>query len=152
RIDPCDNPMMVGDKKFLEVGIIADQSLFDVFDFKLLQGDRNTLLTEPYTVVLTEALAKKYFGDDDPIGQSMTVFRFDPNGNGAEFKVTGIVEGSPVNSHFQFNFILSIKSAESYNPAMLDLGSLLGGSYYTYVLLHPEADPAAVESKLPGFL
>ncbi|HZY83151.1 MAG TPA: ABC transporter permease [Cyclobacteriaceae bacterium] len=152
RLDPCDNPMMVGDKKFLEQGIIAEQSFFDVFDFPILQGNRTTLLSEPYSVVLTDALALKYFGDTDPIGQFMTVFRFDPNGNGSQFKVTGVVKETPENSHFRFDFILSGKTAEVYNPAINQTQSILGGSYYTYVVLHHRVDPVSVESKFPQIL
>jgi putative ABC transport system permease protein len=152
RIDPGDNLMMFGGKKFLEIGIIADQSLFDVFDFKVLHGDRPSLLKEPFSVVLSESLAKKYFGDADPVGQSMTVFRFDRDGNGAEYKVTGIVEDSPENSHIQFDFIISIKTAETVNPGMLQADAFPNGTYLTYVTLHPDADPSLVESKFPGLL
>lgn len=152
RIDPCDNAMMFGDKKFLEVGIIADQALFDVFDFKVLHGDRGSLLTEPFSVVLSGSLAKKYFSDADPIGQSMRVFRFDRDGTGADFKVTGIVEDSPPNSHLQFGFILSMKTAEAVNPSFGDTGSWLGGVFLTYVTLHENADPASVEAKFPSML
>lgn len=152
RIDPCDNPMQFGDKKFLEVGVIAEQSLFDVFDFKVLRGNRSSLLNEPFSVVLTETLARKYFGDADPIGQSMTVFRFDRGGNGASFKVTGIVEDSPGNSHLKFDFILSLKTAEIYNPAAFGTDAWFGGVFYTYISLRPDADPALVESKFPALL
>jgi putative ABC transport system permease protein len=152
RIDPCDNAMMVGDKKFLEVGIVADQALFDVFDFKVRGGNRATLLTEPFSVVLTESLAKKYFGDTDPVGQSMRVFRFDRDGAGADFKVTGVVEDSPPNSHIQYGFILSLKTAELVNPTLLSTEAWLGGIFLTYVTLHEDADPPSVESKLAGLL
>ncbi|HMJ68798.1 MAG TPA: ABC transporter permease [Cyclobacteriaceae bacterium] len=152
RMDPGDNAMAFGARKFLEDGLIADQSLFEVFDFKVLHGDRGSLLTEPFSVVLSESLAKKYFGDADPVGQSMTVFRFDRDGKGAEYKVTGIVEDCPPNSHFQYNFILSIKTAEVVNPGMLEASAWLNGAFYTYIVLRPDASPSAVESKFPGLI
>ena len=95
RIDPGDAVMAVGDKSFLERGIITDQSFFEVFDFKLLSGDRNSALKEPYSVILSQSLAEKYFGKTDPVGQLVKIFGFDPDGNGAQYKVTGVIENCP---------------------------------------------------------
>lgn len=148
RVDPVDNVMAFGDKKFLEEGIVADQSFFDMFDFKVLKGNRNFLLTEPYSIVLSKSLAEKYFGTLDPIGQSLRVFRFDPDGNGAEFKVTGIIEDRPDNTQFPLYFILSFKTAESINPRLPN--GWYNNIVYTYFLLHQGSDPAAVQAKLPG--
>lgn len=152
RIDPCDNVVAVGDKRFLEEGIITDQSFFDVFDFKLLSGDRTSLLSEPYSVVISESLARKYFGDVDPIGKTMLIYRFDPTGLGADFKVTGVIEDRPGNTHIPYNFILSFNTWEIFNPTILGPGTWFNTIVYTYFTVHPGSDPAAVQSKLPAMI
>lgn len=150
RVDPVDNVIAVDDKRFLEDGIVADQSFFEIFDFKVLSGNRNTLLTEPYSIVLSKSLAHKYFGDDNPLGRSMRIYRFDPDGNGAEFKVTGIIEDRPDNTHFPSHFILSYGTAEAINPRLLE--GWYNNTVYTYILIHPNSSLAAVQSKLPDLV
>jgi putative ABC transport system permease protein len=153
RIDPIDNVMTLEDKTFFEdKGILTDQAFFSLFVFKVLHGDRKTLLEEPYSIVLSQSLATKYFGDVDPIGKSIRLFRFDPSNNGEEFKVTGVVEDCPYNSQIQYNFIVSFKTWEVYRPDILKTESWFDNSIYTYIALHPNTDPGAVQSKLPALI
>ena len=152
RLDPGDAVMAVGDKSFLEVGIITDQSFFDIFDFKLLSGDRNSALKEPYTVILSQSLAEKYFGQADPVGQLVKIFGYDPGGNGAQYKVTGVIENCPDNSQFFYDYLISFKTRETFDPRVLEHGMWFNTSIYTYILLHPDADVAAVQAKLPGLI
>ena len=80
----------------------ADSTFFDFFGYELLRGDPKTVLDSPNKVVITEATASKYFGDEDPVGKTLTV------GNNKEsFQVTGIAANPPHNSHFRFDFLLS---------------------------------------------
>lgn len=152
RVDPVDNVIAVGDKKILEDGIVTDQAFLDMFDFKTMNGNRATMLTEPYSIVLSESLAKKYFGDADPVGQMMRIFRYDRDNNGAEFKVTGVVEDKPDNTHFPIHFIISFVTWETFNPQVLNVDGWYNDTVYTYLLLNPNADPAAVQAKLPGMV
>jgi putative ABC transport system permease protein len=150
RLDPGDAVMAVGDKTFLERGIITDQSFFDVFDFKLLSGDRNSALNEPYSVILSQSLAEKYFGRADPVGQLVKIFSYDPDGNGAQYKVTGVIENCPDNSQFFYDYVISFKTRETVDPGIQDQWFNTG--VYTYVLLHTNADAAAVQAKLGGLV
>ena len=152
RLDPGDAVMAVGDKSFLERGIITDQSFFNVFDFELLSGDKNSALKEPYSVILSQSLAEKYFGKADPVGQLVKIFGYDPDGNGAQYKVTGIIENCPDNSQFFYDYVISIKTREIFDPRVLERGMWFHTSIYTYILLHPDADAAAVQTKLPGLI
>jgi putative ABC transport system permease protein len=153
RIDPGDAVMAVGDKSFLEVGMITDQTFFDVFDFNLLNGDRNSALKEPYSVILSQTLAEKYFGTSDPVGQLVKIYSFDADGNGAQYKVTGVIENCPENSQFFYNYLISFNTWETFNPKVLEHEMWFNnGRIYTYLLLHPNSDPTQVQSKLPGVI
>ena len=117
RLDMNGAVVRYGDKQFSERDIIAvDPSFFDIFSFKLLKGNPATALSDPYNIVLSESMARKYFGDQDPLGQSLRIFQYDPDGQGAEYKITGIVEDCPQNSHFNYNFLFSFKTMEAANP------------------------------------
>ncbi len=86
----------VGEKKFREEEIyVADTSFFEVFSFTILEGDPGTALLNPMEMLLSRSTARKYFGDESPIGKSMRL-----NG-GAEFKIIGVFEDAPVNSHLK---------------------------------------------------
>lgn len=122
----------------------ADQSFFDVFSYRLLSGDRGSVLKEPNTAVISQEAAKKYFGDEDPVGKRI---RF---GNTEGYEIRGVME-SPENSHLKFSFLLSY-------PTMVQIAgeSFENGwgwyDFYTYLLLEPGADIAALESKFPAFI
>lgn len=84
----------------------VDSSFFKIFSFQLISGDKNTCLTKPNTIVLTETLAKKMFGSKDPLLKSILV-------DGNSFIVTGVMKDVPLNSHIQFESIGSFTSVES---------------------------------------
>lgn len=124
-----------GDKLFEEGRFYyADSSLFDVFDFKLVKGDPNTALVGKSNLVITETIAKKYFGDEDPIGQTLTI------NNRDECVITGVVEDLPSNSMIRFDFVGSFSALN----ARIQWWS---ANYQTFVVLRPDADPKAVEDK-----
>ena len=90
-------------KRFYENRVIsADPDFFNVFPFRLLEGNSAHLLDTPESMVLTATTAKKYFGDENPLGK---IIRVD---NQYNFMVTGVIEDIPVNSHYHFDFVLSI--------------------------------------------
>lgn len=120
-----------------EKWIFADSTLFDVFSFELVKGDPKTALVEPRTVVVTEEIARKYFGDKDPIGKGLTV-----NNNDNPYRITGVMKKVPRNTHFDFNMFASLSTLEeSRNPTWLS------NNFQTYVVLAEGADPAAVDAK-----
>jgi putative ABC transport system permease protein len=153
RIDTNGATVRLNDKQFVEKDILGvDPSFFNFFSFKLVKGDAATALNEPYNIVLSESMAKKYFGDKDPLGESLTIFQYDPGENGAEYKVTGVIEDCPANSHFHYNFLFSFKTIEVARPESFGYDGWFNNSYYTYVLLKPEANPGLLQSKLATFL
>ncbi|MBC7777897.1 MAG: ABC transporter permease, partial [Phycisphaerae bacterium] len=152
RFDPHDAVVKVGDRQFAEEYLLTvDPSFFSVFNYKLQQGDVQTALNEPNTVVLTEELARKYFGAQDPIGQSLTILQYDTSGRGATYRVTGVLEGKPRPSHFNFNLLISFSTFLKYDPSLLTEEGWGDNSYFTYLLLKPETSVAALQAKMPDF-
>jgi putative ABC transport system permease protein len=123
---------------------IADSTVFDVFTFPLVKGNPKTALTEPYSVVLTESMAKKYFGDADPVGQ---LLKMDDD----LFKVTGVAQDVPENSHFQFNFLLSFSTWSSRNKQS-EMRAWFWNGFHTYVLLRDPQSAAHVRNGMAGFI
>jgi len=133
--------LKVGEQLFEEPDYMwADTTFFDLFDIHLLQGDRKAALVEPNSVVLTESIAKKYFGDRDAMGQTIEI----PGNNNNNLLVTGVCADVPDNSHLKFNIL---SSSTSLN--FLEQPNFINFSAYTYLLLNSNADPAQLESKLP---
>ena len=130
-----------GEKKFQETGetfIYADSSFFEIFSFPLTAGDPSTVLTAPRSLVLSERYAEKYFGEEDPVGQTLRVER-DTN----LYTITGIMENVPVNSHFHFEMVGAMSSIGDSRQQFW-----LNHSYYTYVLLSPGTDIVKFEDGL----
>ena len=133
--------MRRGDRQFLENGVaFVDSTFFDIFTFPLTRGNPETALTAPNTIVLTEAMARKYFADEDPINQTLVV-------GDSTYSVTGVVADVPPNSHFQFDFLASITSL---GPQALNQ-FWISNNFFTYFVLQPNYDPALLEAKLPDF-
>ncbi|GAB3428556.1 ABC transporter permease [Niabella aquatica] len=139
-------------KQFLQPGILlTDQSFFDIFSFRLLSGDRTQALTDPYSIVLTKTAAKKYFGNTDPLGQSLLIFMNDTSGRGANYKVTGVVEDPPKHSHFTFSILSSFNTVEQFNPSILSNEGWKEAKFYTYLLLKPNVDIDVFKKKISKF-
>jgi putative ABC transport system permease protein len=97
-----------GNSRFFEENILyADSQFFSVFTFPLIQGNPQTALARAHSVVITRGIARKYFGDDDPLGKTL---RF---GGSDDFAVTGVIDRVPSNSHLSFDFLLSFRSIYS---------------------------------------
>ncbi|HEY0651873.1 MAG TPA: ABC transporter permease [Chryseosolibacter sp.] len=123
---------------------IADSTVFDVFSFTLLKGDRKTALREPFSIVLTESMAKKYFGDEDPVGQSIKM-DYD------NYTVTGVMADVPENSHFQFSNLISF-STWSRNQKDNEDRAWFWNGFHTYILLRDESSADAVRAKMKDFI
>ena len=152
RMDPHEEIVRLKDKQILQDGIlVTDPSIFDVFSLHLTRGDVATALSEPYSIILTESTAKKYFGNNDPMGQTLVINMFDSTGMGAQYKVTGIMPDAPKNSHFTFNMLASFKTAEVANPDILTVDGWGDASYYTYLLLMEGVDHKKFSEKISQF-
>jgi len=121
----------------------ADPDVFKVFSFRLSEGDPETVLREPFTVVLTADKARKYFGDLDPIGRTLTLQ------SGQDLVVTGIIEEVPQNSHIKFDFLASF---ESYLIEVPSFRSHWDGPVWTYLLLKEGCIPSEIEAAFPDFI
>ncbi len=86
--------------------LYADSSFFDIFSFKLIKGNHSTALNAPHQLVMTESMAKKYFGNDDPVGKTLLI------ANSDNYIVTGIAQDAPENSQIHFDFIASFTSLD----------------------------------------
>ncbi len=138
------------DVKLMENGAAAaDAGFFEMFDFKLLQGDKKNVLKEPFSVVLTSETAKKYFGNQPAVGQTLNIK--DEDIKDLSFTVTGIMDDIPENSQIRANMIISMTTyTQSVIPDLDTFWGLYDPS--AYVLLHPNTDSALLEAKFPEFL
>src|SRR4051794_19216599 len=110
RFRPWFNEMLVSYDTIhikLDDVIYADASFLNVFDFPLVQGDKRLILTEPGAAVMTESTAKKYFGNTNPIGKTITTL------NNIPVKITGIAKDVPANSSLQFTMLISWATIEA---------------------------------------
>jgi len=119
----------------------ADPSLFDVFTLPMINGDPKTALAEPNSVVLTESTAKKYFNSTSVIGKTLA---FDNNGF---FKITGVIKDIPQQSHFNFDFFISMSTFPDSKS-----NEWLRSDYNTYVLFKDAVDSKKLEASFPAFL
>lgn len=129
------------DKAFTEKRVLyADSNLFSFFSFHLTEGNKNTALSEPNTVVITPALALKYFNREKALGQLLLI-------DGETFTVSGIVESHPSNSHIRFDALLSMRST-----AVANSNSWMGNRFLTYIKIHQGSDPIEVGKKLDNLV
>jgi len=150
RVTQGDNWLVTrGDEHFQQDDVaMVDSNFLQVFDFPLLKGNRQTALKEPNSVVLTEKTAKKFFGDANPIGQSLLLTRGNMNA-----RVTGVLKDIPDNSQIRASMIVSISTVTRSNGGGRSLDDQWGNyGPQAYVLLKPGADPALLTKKFPAFL
>ena len=129
------------DRAFYESrGLMADPSLFKVFSFRFLEGNPETAFSAPSDLVITESLARKYFGEKNPMGKTLEV-------EGKHARVTGIIADIPINSTLRFDFVSSFEFIRELSNHGVHWGAF---NFSTFVWLHVEADPAAVGQKITG--
>jgi putative ABC transport system permease protein len=148
RVAGGDNVLVrKGDVKFQEENSAwVDSAFFKVFDFKLLQGDVNTALRDPFSVVFSETAVKKYFGKTNPMGETILI-----TGEAHPAKVTGIMKDIPENSQIKADMLLSMTTlTQKLAPGIDSQYGNYGAS--AYLLLKPGTNAKALEAKFPGFL
>lgn len=117
-------------------GLYTDSSFFRIFNFSLLIGTAETALQNPRSILMTEKLAKKYFGNEEAIGKNLII-------NGEDHVVTGIIQNPPLHSHLNFNFIIS----STDNPLFTDI-RWSWFTVVTYISLKPDVEKQVFENKL----
>lgn len=131
-----------GDQLITERGVIAaDSNFLNIFPYPLVYGNPEKQLADPNTLVLTESKARKYFGNENPVGKTIHIF----SGHDKAFKVTGVIKDSPQNTHYRFDVLMSISTIRE----RLERDGWSGFNYYTYLQLAPDADMQKIESMLP---
>ncbi|MDF7815639.1 ABC transporter permease [Hymenobacter sp. YC55] len=129
-----------GDKSFKESSVaLVDSNFFQVFTIPLLKGDAKTALLQPYTVVLSQATARKYFGNANPIGKVLNFKEWNHS-----CKVTGVFDKVPANSHFHFDVFAALASDPEARAS-----SWMTSNYFTYLVLPEGYDYKKLEAKLP---
>jgi putative ABC transport system permease protein len=124
---------------------LVDSTFLNIFDFPLLRGDPANALNNPLSIILTESSAHLIFGNEDPIGKSITLY------NRFELTVTGIMEDFPENSHIQYDYLCSLSSLKNLYGDESILDNLSNYSLSTYVLLDRFADPDQLRNKFHDF-
>lgn len=125
-----------------ELLFYADSNFFDFFSFKLIKGDPKKALLEPNSVVLTRSMETKYFGDESGMGKLLSI-----GGHEKTYKVTGITEDCPTNSHFLYNMLVSSASA-----GHLKSTEWLNNYLHTYVITSQGTSISEVEAKFTGLV
>lgn len=134
-------------------GYFADPAFLDMFDVEVKTGSNNTVLDAPYKMLISENMAKKYFGQKDAVGKKLTVRE---QGANYDLLVTGVFKNYPLNSHLTFDYLISYKTlgqqivqgGDSSNPTETSFGWY---DYYSYVQMRPGADWKQLEAKMPAF-
>ena len=139
-----------GSQFFDEDGIVsADSNFLELFPFPIISGNPATALKSPNSVVLTESAARKYFGNESPMGKNLVIGQDEKNHYGVYqslFRVTGVVKDPPHNSHIRFNMLTSMSS---YPEVAWRDWSWVWMQLATYVRLKANVPPIAVQSKIP---
>lgn len=143
------NILSYKNKRFVEGRIYhAEPSFLSIFSYPLIKGDARTALNEPNNILLTQSTARKYFGDEEPVGK---MIQFNGKQN---LMVTGVLQDLPANSHLQLNALISFATYVQQEKDNLNSNGNNWGwfNFFTYILLKPNTDADAFASKLPAFL
>ena len=139
RIFSVSDFVKYDDKQFKEEHLaFADSNFLQLFSIPLVEGNTTNALVQPNSIVVSRSFAKKYFGNGEAVGQSITV-----GTRNTIYKVTGVIDKVPANSHFHFDAFLSMSTFPNTNKTWSNLG------YYTYLLLNKNTDPKKLEAKFP---
>lgn len=130
-------------RQIIEQTVNVDSTFLRIFDFEMIEGDRNSALDEPFSIILTKEVSERFFGKESPIGKSLEM---DEN----QYKVTGLLENVPENSHLQFDVLISMSSIYSENP---EFNNQFGSNFMvTYLVFDPQTNMKDFEQKMPDFL
>jgi ABC-type lipoprotein release transport system permease subunit len=127
------------DKSFYESGKYVDPDFLTMFTFPVVKGDAKAALNDKHSIVITESMAVKYFGDQDPIGKTLLLDTKDP------FNITAVVNDPPINSSIQFDFLLPFSLFWDENKGWLDQWG--NNNIRTFLMLAKDSDPVAFGAK-----
>ena len=140
--------MRSSDKVFQESFAVADPSILDIFTLPLVEGDKRTITTEPNGILITRRIREKHFSGESVVGKTITI---DDVKIGGTFRISGVLEDVPRNSHLQFDFLTFTPPSTIYMNDLWNTRAVADenvGPVVTYVLLKEDADPRGVENGL----
>jgi len=141
RINGAPVTLKKDNEVFTEDCLFVDDNYFSVFSFPLISGNKQTVLEDLHSVVISKSMAKKYFGSTNPVGKIMEMKLADEFEN---FKITGVAENAPQNSTLKTGLVANINYYQKFNSNT----GWLGGSLNTFLLLSPKANINSVENKM----
>ena len=148
RVQNLNSLVKTGGQSFNEDIRMVDSTFFSVFDFSLLKGDRENPFPTSNSIILTENIAKKYFGKENPIGKNIELQLVNEK---VLFSVSGIVKAAPEESSIKFNALISFSNAKFlFSPRAMKAWFSINPE--TYVLLRENADPGKLEKKFPSMV
>ncbi|QHT65720.1 FtsX-like permease family protein [Rhodocytophaga rosea] len=146
KFTPTGGVISYGDKKFREEKMyFANNDFFTVFTYPLVKGNPAKLLTEPFQAVISRSVAKKYFGNEDPVGKRIS------RNQREDYLITGVAEDMPENTHLKFTVLLSFPTFVKFTSPEAETTFDWDG-FYTYILLKPGVKANAVEAKIPALI
>ena len=125
--------------------MLADSTVFDIFSFPFIEGNPETALDNPGTIVVTESTAKRYFGDESAIGKVLRVEE------GFNFEITGVIKDLPTQSHLKIDILGSLNTFRQFNRNGQFPQTWIWNPCWTYVLLHEGTDPELLNERFPEF-
>jgi putative ABC transport system permease protein len=144
-MSPASLLLQHGEKRFQQDNVVfMDSTAFSVFSWKMIFGDPHTALTAPNSIVLTKTVSAKFFGDANPVGQSLRV------DNGDNFLITGVMEDVPPNSQINFNGLISMSTEKKYRSDIFDEWGYV--DFYTYLLLKENTNIEALQAQSAAFV
>lgn len=152
RFNGSNRPLSYKDKLFHDTKIVySDSSLFDVFTFPLVEGNPKTALSKPYSIVLTESTAKKYFGNEPAFGKMVQL------SDTINFLVTAVMKDIPKNSHFNFDCFISritMNEMNKDNPSWIEENenNWFNCNTYSYLLLKENSDAKKLQPRFNSFM
>jgi putative ABC transport system permease protein len=131
------NASLIGTRFHEQNFYLADATLFQIFTFPFVRGDPETAMADLDSLVVTEETAARYFGDKNPLGETLHIRQFN-----AEFTITGVIQNIPKHSHIRFDFVARIEWMEKAAAENEERAC------FTYLLLHPEVSAQDFERNL----
>ncbi|MGA2624187.1 MAG: ABC transporter permease [Bacteroidota bacterium] len=137
-------PVRQGDNYFYENTMFAEDGFFDIFTFPFLEGDPKTALRDPFTVVISQSMKKKYFGDSPALGESIVL------GDTFHMTVTGVMADVPTRSHLEFDILASFATFSRLDPNFEKNEGWFNWNMYNYALVREGVNMADLEKKVAG--
>lgn len=136
-------------QRFYDRLFFADPAILEIFTLPMSRGNPSTALNDPFTAVVTESTARRYFGDADPIGEMLHI---DTGLSADDYRVTGVVSDLPYDSHVHFDVLVSFSTLQHVKDERITLEGWWLYEVYTYLLLAPGVEAETVNAKLPSFI